>query len=603
MRSYLSLIPISAKVNKRQNRMTLLCIAISVFLVTAVFGMAEMGFRMEADRLSAKHENFSLATLLNSTMGQTLVIISLVLFVLILVAGVLMISGSINSNVAQRTQFFGMMRCIGMSRRQISYFVRLEALNWCRTAIPMGLVSGIFITWIACALLRYVVGTEFSEIRVFFVSIPSVIGGIAVGMITVLLAASKPAKKAASVSPVSAISGNTAKTRKKAHRIGNSIFRIETRLGIHHATGMRKNLFLMAGSFALSIILFFSFLVMTDLVTLLVPQSRSNPDIMIASEAKDNDLPESLKEELSAGSGILHVYGRKSLIEMDATVELGDFETDKVDMISFDDYELMNLAKDHSLQWGSSISKVYGDSQYVLATWDPESPLKIGDRIRIGSETVEIAGLLKKDPFYDDGLTHGKITLIPSTETLVRLTGVRGYRMILIQLSPDATDSDVEEIYQTADHIGFITDNHEYSTKGTYIAFMVFVYGFLAIIALVSLLNIINSISMSVSARIKQYGAMRAVGMSVKQVTKMITVEALTYAISGCILGCAIGLTINRLMYQSLIENHFAFATWSIPIIPLLIALVFVLGAALLAVLSPAARILNMAITETINEL
>lgn len=47
MKSYLSLIPISAKVHRRQNRMTLLCIVFAVFMVTAVFSMAEMGFRME----------------------------------------------------------------------------------------------------------------------------------------------------------------------------------------------------------------------------------------------------------------------------------------------------------------------------------------------------------------------------------------------------------------------------------------------------------------------------------------------------------------------------------------------------------------------------
>ena len=46
MRSYLSLIPISAKVHRRQNRMTLLCIIFSVFMVTAIFSMAEMGTRM-----------------------------------------------------------------------------------------------------------------------------------------------------------------------------------------------------------------------------------------------------------------------------------------------------------------------------------------------------------------------------------------------------------------------------------------------------------------------------------------------------------------------------------------------------------------------------
>ena len=47
----------------------------------------------------------------------------------------------------------------------------------------------------------------------------------------------------------------------------------------------------------------------------------------------------------------------------------------------------------------------------------------------------------------------------------------------------------------------------------TYFAARGVVYGFLIIIALITIFNMLNSISMSVSARIKQYGAMRAVGM------------------------------------------------------------------------------------------
>lgn len=40
MKSYLSLIPISAKVHKRQSRMTRICIVLAVFLVTAIRNMA-----------------------------------------------------------------------------------------------------------------------------------------------------------------------------------------------------------------------------------------------------------------------------------------------------------------------------------------------------------------------------------------------------------------------------------------------------------------------------------------------------------------------------------------------------------------------------------
>ena len=144
MKSYLSLIPISAKVHRRQNRMTLLCIIFAVFMVTAIFSMAEMGARIEQSRLSDKHGDFSLVdSLVDTVMGQTLMVTAVVMFLLVLIAGVLMISSSMNSSVAQRTQFFGMMRCIGMSKQQIIRFVRLEALNWCKTAVPIGLVLGI----------------------------------------------------------------------------------------------------------------------------------------------------------------------------------------------------------------------------------------------------------------------------------------------------------------------------------------------------------------------------------------------------------------------------------------------------------------------------
>ena len=171
MKSYLSLIPISAKVNKRQNRMTILCIIFAVFLVTAIFSMAEMGIRMEQTRLLNKHDDLTLQDIISSTTGQTLCIVAIVFFVLVLIAGVLMISSSINSNVTQRTKFFGMMRCIGMSKQQIIHFVKLEALNWCKTAIPIGVTLGIIITWGFCAVLRFLVGEEFSDIPLFGISI------------------------------------------------------------------------------------------------------------------------------------------------------------------------------------------------------------------------------------------------------------------------------------------------------------------------------------------------------------------------------------------------------------------------------------------------
>lgn len=604
MRSYLSLIPISARVRKRQNRMTLLCIIFAVFLVTTIFSMADMYIRMEQARLMEKHkQEFTLQTIMDTSMGQNLILIAGVLFVLILIAGVLMISGSINSMVAQRTKFFGMMRCIGMSRQQLIRFVRLEALNWCKTAIPVGIIMGIAVTWILCVFLRCVVKEEFTYIPLFGVSLIGIISGAVMGTVTVLIAARTPARRAAKVSPIAAVSEN-AKDRNGVRRaVRKGSLSIETSLGIHHAVSSGKNMILLTGSFALSIILFLTFSVLLDFVGYLLPQSASDSDINIVAVAEGtNSIPYELAGTVRKMRGVKNVFGRRS--NFDVPAQLGhEGLPQTVDLISYADFDLGALKKDRLLKGGSDISKIYGDSGYVLAICDANAPLGIGDSIKVGNETLTVAGMLKYDIFSGDGLANGRVSIIASSETFVRMTGITDYSLVMVQTTAKVTDEDVSAIGDLLDENCVLSDQRSQRTFGTYIAFVSCVYGFLAIIALVTVLNIMNSISMSVSARSRQYGAMRAVGMDGVQVTKMIAAEAVTYALTGLVIGCAAGLAIGKLLFNILIRGHFAYAVWTIPVLRLMIVLIFVLTATFAAIYAPSKRMRNMAVTETINEL
>ena len=603
MKSYLSLISISAKVRKRQNLMTLLCIVFAVFLVTSIFSMADIGFQMEQARLLEKHKNMSLQNILNSSMAQTLFLTAAILFLLVLIAGVLMISSTLNTTVAQRTKFFGMMRCIGMSKEQIVRFVRLEALNWCKTAVPIGVFLGIILTWGLCAVLRFFVGGEFSDIPLFRISIIGIISGVVVGVITVLLAASSPAKRAAKVSPVTAVSGNSENLKQSHHTIDTRSFRIETALGIRHAIAAKKNLMLITGSFALSIILFLSFLALMDFVGYLIPQSSSTADISISSKDGENSIDAELLDTISGMEGIKCTFGRRSRLDVPAIINEEGSSSSTIDIISYDEFELECLSKDNILKRGSRISKVYGNSQYVLAAWDKNSTLEIGDKIQVNNEELEIAGLLKYDPFSSDGLTNGKVTLITSGSTFTRITGITDYSLLMAQTTNDISKDEIDAISHIADEKYIFSDKRDERTTGVYKAFVVCVYGFLIVISFVAVLNVINNISMSVSARTKQYGAMRAVGMDKRQITKMIVAEAFTYAAIGCIAGCMIGLFMSKWLYRFLIEAHFSYAVWSIPIVPLLGILLFVLATVMAAVYNPVKRMHNMEITEIINEL
>ena len=144
-------------------------------------------------------ENTPVLSLLGASTNESinaLYPLAVACFVIILIAGIFMISSCMNSNVAQRTKFFGMMRCIGASKQQIVRFVRLEALNWCKTAIPIGCALGTVTCWVSCAVLKFIVKGEWVDMPLFSVSINGILCGAAVGIITVFIAAQSPAKQA-----------------------------------------------------------------------------------------------------------------------------------------------------------------------------------------------------------------------------------------------------------------------------------------------------------------------------------------------------------------------------------------------------------------------
>ncbi len=520
--------------------------------------------------------------------------IAVILFIIVLLAGVLMISGSMNSNIANRTQFFGMMRCIGASRQQVIRFVRLEALNWCKIAVPAGILMGTIISWGICGGLRYVVGGEFAVTPVFKISPVGLISGAVVGIVTVLLAAQSPAKRAAKVSPMSAVSGNMENTATVYHAAKIGVGKIDCSLGIHHAVASKKNWCLLTASFALCIILFLSFSIVMDMVRLLLPSLNvTSADLALASYSNEMVLDRDLVDEIRKIDGVANAYGSSYMGNIPATSSRTGI--DHINIVSYDD-TLLDYAKGNIAQ--GTLNEVYGDSNKVATVFNKNNSLKVGDTIQIAGTEVEISCALSQGLFGDD------LIVICSQETFDRLMGQEKYGLIGVQLEKDATNETVAQIRRLENDDIVITDQRESNrTNNTsYWASRIVCYGFLAIIAVITLFNIINSISMSVSARTKQYGAMRAVGMDDRQLTRMISAEAFTYAVSGLILGCGMGIPLSRFLYTLMITRHFGVA-WHLPIVLLAVVTVFIFVSAVIAAHAPSKRICNMAITATINEL
>lgn len=533
----------------------------------------------------------------NSFMLQVYAV-AVVLFILVLIAGILMITSSMNSNVAQRTEFFGMVRCIGTTPKQVMRLVRKEALNWCRFAIPLGVVGGIVLVWVLCAILRQLSPEFFGGMPAFSISYPSVIAGIVVGLLTVLLAARSPAKKASKVSPLAAVSGNANDLQPVKKAANTKFFKIETSLGIHHAKASKKNFILMIGSFSVSIILFLAFSVTIDFMNhTLTPLQPWTADISVISPENTCSVKAEYIEELRQNSAVKNAYGRMFAYGVPVIVNGGE---KVVDLISYEDTQF-DWAKDYLLS--GSLEKAQSETNTGLIVFDSQNDIEAGNVITLnlnGSQAdLEIVGVVSQCPFNN---SPGVGKLICSEDTFRKLTGETDYTIIDIQLSKKATENDVRDIHSLVGSQYTFSDERmgNSNTRGAYYCFGLFIYGFLVLIALITLCNIINSIAMSVAAKMKQYGAFRAIGLSNRQLAKMIVAEASTYAITGIICGSILGITCNKVLFGKLITHHWGDA-WSVPLVELGIIIVVVAIAVILAVRNPIKKMKETSIVDTIS--
>ena len=547
-------------------------------------------------------ENIPLLSIQGQLEGKTgvnqIYQVAFILSVIVMLTCILMISSSLNSNVAERTEFFGMLRCLGATKRQIMRFVRLEGLYWCKTAIPIGIIFSVVIVWILSAAMRVINPQWFSSMPILGISWISVIASILLGLLTVLLAARSPAKRAAKVSPLTAVSGNAGQTASFRKAANTTAFKIETALGIHHAKAKKKNYILMTGAFAVCITLFLTFSTLVDFMKNAFVPPIYTPELSIASETNTCSIFNELLEQIKQNDVVKRAYGRMFAYEVPAENNGKNYNAN---LISYEENQFRWAAD--SLIAGS-IETVMQQENQVLFVQTGNIDVQVGDNISLTinnrPQIVTVAGILSDSPL---ARVEGTETFFCSEATFTALTGETGYTIIDIQFENNASSEDVKAIESIFSNGGVIFSDslsQIQQQRNLYHTFAILVYGFLSIIVAITIFHIMNTISMGAATKMKEYGAMRAIGMSNRQLVKMIIAEAGTYAINGVIWGCIIGLPMHWIIYVSLITNIWRTA-WSVPFIPLILIIAIVLFASLLAVREPAKRLQRMSIVENIS--
>lgn len=157
----------------------------------------------------------------SSQLGESIdasTLIAIVSFLaLVIFTGYLIIYNIFQISVTGDIRFYGLLKTIGVTPRQLRRIIRGQALVLCAVGIPIGLLLGYgvgaFLTPIVIARtsLGEIVSTISTSPLIFFVS-------ALFALITVLLSCSRPGKIASKVSPVEATRYTETVKSKKKHR-------------------------------------------------------------------------------------------------------------------------------------------------------------------------------------------------------------------------------------------------------------------------------------------------------------------------------------------------------------------------------------------------
>ncbi|MDQ3995337.1 MAG: FtsX-like permease family protein, partial [Actinomycetota bacterium] len=128
--------------------------------------------------------------------------------------------------------------------------------------------------------------------------------------------------------------------------------------------------------------------------------------------------------------------------------------------------------------------------------------------------------------------------------------------------------------------------------------FLLMLYALLALSVIVSIFGMVNTLVLSVYERTRELGMLRAVGMTRRQVRRMVRHESVITALIGAALGVPLGILLAGLITRALAEFDLRF---SIPVGWLIAFGIVAIVVGIVAAIMPARRAARLNVLEALQ--
>jgi putative ABC transport system permease protein len=576
-----------------------------------------------------------------------------------LFVGAFVIFNTLSITVAQRTREFATLRTIGASRRQVLTSVIAEALVIGLLASLIGLFSGLGLA-VGLNELFIALDLDLPETETVFAT-RTIVVSLLVGTLVTLVAGLSPALRATRVPPIAAVREGAKLPRTALSRFAPYIAGATVLLAVlalsygllagDVATGDR---FILLGIGVLA--LFIGVALLSS--RLIVPLARlvgwparriggASGRLAEGNAIRDPGRTASTAAALMIGIALVTFVGvlaqgvrvsNSDAIEEQIQADLivtsqdgyrefpaaaGDAAaeiegTDVVSSVRQDVAEVDGSGANLTGLDGNSINEVYdfrwteGSDEVLASLGDDgavlpdhvadDKDLAVGDRFTVLTiddqrRELVVRGIYDGSPFYPL-LGTASISQFAFDElydrprnrfTLVNVPGVAG------EAQKARVESGLENFPDTR-----VQTRQEWIDKedAEISQFLLLLYVLLALSVVISLFGMVNTLALSVFERTRELGMLRAVGMTRRQVRRMVRHESVITALIGAALGLPLGIFLALLVTQALSEYDLQFA---IPAGALITFVIVSVIAGIVAAILPARRAARLRVLEALQ--
>ena len=568
--------------------------------------------------------NYDISQDLSSTLLSTVAVVSIIILFIIL-SGYLLIYNVVYIGVNGDINFYGLLKTIGTSPKQIKKIVRGQVLRLSLIGIPIGLILGLLVSFgiVPITMSTIFAGTEVSAMPrdVSFNPIIFILATL-FSLLTVMISCKKPAKIAGNISPTEALryTGITSKKSKKNRKStkGGKLYK----MAWYNVFREKKRAFVVFLSLFMGIMTFLS--VNTFLSSISVENYISNyvkSDFTIQNiDNVDDKIDEQFIKEIQNIKGVKNInISKESNLQIDMNDDVilpalksiyeryntGDEELNKylesikkdpsllkASVVGIDD-DLVDKLND-SLKNKIDVKSFKKGKVALVDDWYYNTDVykKISGDLTIRNDKFNTSSTFNTIMIDDNkqllpsGLPAplGVPTIYISNEALEKIDKNANINLLYINVDKKYEVAINTKLKKISDKRGLYFESRSESTaefKKSQMVMNILGGGIGVILILIGILNFINIMITGVNSRLKELAVLESIGMTKKQIKKMLTLEGLYYALITTGFIFTIGMAIIYAVSE-LTKNIADYAKFVFPTLPLIFLIIIIFAVCLI---------------------